>query len=703
MFRDLRVALLALAGMAHASAFAQASGTPPGAAPSTTETIQVTSQRLDAARNSLSPDTGSTVYRIDSKDIQLLPLGEATPLNEVILQAPGVVQDSFGQLHVRGDHANVQYRIDGVMIPEPIAGFGQAFDSRVADRINFLTGALPAQYGYRTAGIVDIHTKGMATENGGSVGFLGGSHDHQETSADAHGSAGSFSYYAVGSLLEDDLGIENPTASRDAIHDHTRQQKGFGIASWVLDPTLRLTALLGSSNGRFQIPDTPGVDSTYSLANTPAPPSRSLDARQDEKNQFQVLSLQRSSGNLDWQASLFHRYTDVHYQPDAVGDLVYDGIAADILRRDDTSGFQGDLAWHLGDTHVVRTGAYLSRERFTVANHSTVFPADDDGNQTSDVPIAIDDASRIAGHLVGVYLQDEWMPTQALSVNYGARYDQVHTVVDEQQLSPRIGLTYDLTKNTRVHAGYARYFTPPPTEKIDTTSVALFQGTTNALPSDANTAVKSERSNYFDAGVAHQLTPSVTVGLDAYYRDVRHLQDEGQFGNALIFSAFNYEEGRIYGMELSTTYRQGGLSAYANIGLSRAMGRGIETGQFNFDPDELAYIQSNWVHLDHDQTVEASAGFAWVVGKTTLSADALYGSGLRRGFANTEHLPGYVNVNLGLVHSASLPFVGKLDLRLAVVNLFDRVYELRDGSGIGVGAAQFGERRGYYAGVTKPF
>ena len=243
MFRDLRVALLALVGLAHASAFAQVSGTPPGTAPSTTETIQVTSQRLDAARNSLSPDTGSTVYRIDSKDIQLLPLGEATPLNEVILQAPGVVQDSFGQLHVRGDHANVQYRIDGVMIPEPIAGFGQAFDSRVADRINFLTGALPAQYGYRTAGIVDIHTKGMATENGGSVGFLGGSHDHQETSADAHGSAGSFSYYAVGSLLEDDLGIENPTASRDAIHDHTRQQKGFGIASWVLDPTLRLTAL----------------------------------------------------------------------------------------------------------------------------------------------------------------------------------------------------------------------------------------------------------------------------------------------------------------------------------------------------------------------------------------------------------------------------------------------------------------------------
>ena len=101
------------------------------------------------------------------------------------------------------------------------------------------------------------------------------------------------------------------------------------------------------------------------------------------------------------------------------------------------------------------------------------------------------------------------------------------------------------------------YFTPPPTEKFDSTSVASFLGTTNALPSDANTAVKSERSNYFDLGVSHQLTPHLTVGLDAYYRDVRHLQDEGQFGNALLYSAFNYERGRIYGLEGSANYRVG--------------------------------------------------------------------------------------------------------------------------------------------------
>jgi outer membrane receptor protein involved in Fe transport len=88
---------------------------------------------------------------------------------------------------------------------------------------------------------------------------------------------------------------------------------------------------------------------------------------------------------------------------------------------------------------------------------------------------------------------------------------------------------------------------------------------------------------------------------------------------------------------------------------------------------------------------------------TTATVDAIYGSGLRRGFANTEHLPSYAQVNLGGSQKLDAPFIGKLELRLAVINVFDKVYELRDGSGIGVGAPQFGPRRAFYAGVAKPF
>jgi outer membrane receptor protein involved in Fe transport len=662
-------------------------------------------QRLDEARSSLSPDTGSTIYRFDKSDIAKLPLGEATPLNQVLLRAPGVVGDSYGQLHVRGDHANLQYRINGVVIPEAISGFGQTLDTRFADQVNVLTGALPAQYGYRTAGVVDIRTKGADLANAGSIDLVLGSRGHRETSANFGGTTGDLQYFVTGSYLQNDIGIENPTADNNAIHDSTRQTKGFAYLSYLLGESSRVSLMLGSAQSRFQIPNVPGESPSFKLAGATPPDSINLDANQRERNNFQVLSFQSSlSDGTDYQVSLFNRSTSVHYQPDPVGDLTYNGAAADVVRRNLASGLQFDASRVLNAQHTLRGGLFLQRERGSVANASTVFPADDNGNQTSDVPLTIQDDSQLKGHLFGAYLQDEWQPTKALTVNYGIRYDKVNTVVSESQWSPRVGAVYQLGQDTRVHAGYARYFTPPPTEKIDTTSVAKFLGTTNALPSDANTAVRSERSNYFDLGISHQLNTQITLGADAYYRDVKHLQDEGQFGKALIYSAFNYGRGKVFGLEFSGSYKDDRFSAYTNLSFSSAKGKGIETGQFNFDADELAYIQNNWVHLDHEQQVAASAGVSYRVGDSaTVGGDVLYGSGLRRGFANTEHLPSFVQVNASMARSFKADGFGKFDVRLSALNLFDRSYELRDGSGIGVGAPQFGPRRTIYLALSKPF
>jgi outer membrane receptor protein involved in Fe transport len=705
-------AVLALAFLGRDALAQNAAGAaaPASAASAPTQqlsTVEVKGQRqkLDAARSSLSPETGSTIYRFDAADIAALPLGDATPLNQVVLRAPGVVGDSYGQVHVRGDHANLQYRINGVVIPESISGFGQVLDTRFADSINVLTGALPAQYGYRTAGVVDIRTKGADLANAGSVDLVFGSRGHRELSAEAGGTQGNLSWFVTGSALRNDIGIENPTPERSALHDSTRQGKGFAYLSYLFGEESRISLMLGNTANRFQIPNVPGQTPAFALDGTTVPPSANLDANQRERNSFQALTLQSTFGNgVDYQVSLLHRYSDVHYEPDPAGDLAYFGVAANVLRKNETSGLQFDLSAPIAAQHTLRAGVYLQRERAAVANDSLVFPADADGNATSATPIAITDDAKLAGHLYGLYVQDEWQPSKALTINYGVRYDKVSTVTDESQLSPRLGLVYQIGDATRLHAGYARYFTPPPTEKIDTTSVAKFLGTTNALPSDANTAVRAERSDYLDLGVSHQLTPRITLGADAYYRRVRHLQDEGQFGNALIYSAFNFERGRIYGLELSASYKDERLSGYANVSLSRAMGKGIETGQFNFDADELAYIAQNWVHLDHDQTLAASAGLSYKLGDaTTVGGDVLYGSGLRRGFANTEHLPSYTQVNLSATHTFELGSLGKFDTRLSVINVFDRSYELRDGSGIGVGAPQYAPRRTFYVALSKPF
>lgn len=679
------------------------------APPSDEVKITVTAERLNLARNSLSPKSGGSLYRFDAHDIATLPEGADTSFNQVLLQAPGVANDSFGQLHIRGDHGNLQYRINGVILPEGISGFGQSLDTRFAKRIDLMTGALPAQYGYRTAGVVEIDTK-TRFEPGGRVDFYGGSHGTGESSFEYGNSRGNLSYYLTGSTLTNDLGIENPTADSSAIHDRTQQTKGFGYISYLVDPDTQLSFMFGSYNGKFQIPDSagqkpdPNGQGFLAGAGVTGFDSATLNERQRENNRYGIVSLQSSVGpNFDYQVDLFSRYTNVHFSPDPIGDLVYNGIASDVYRSSFSTGVQGDGSYRLNATHTLRMGLFASGEAVRSDNNSTVFPVDAAGTVVG-APVAIADNSARSGNtLLGLYLQDEWRASDKLTANVGARLDRLDAYTSAGQLSPRLGLVYKATPETSWHAAYARYFTPPPTELISSETLALFANTSNAASSNLNSQVQAERSHYLDLGITHQLTKSLSLGVDSFYKQVTNMLDEGQFGQALIFSPFNYAQGKVYGVELSGNYRAGNVSVYANLARTVSLAKQVNSAQFNFAPDELTYIADHWVHTDHDQTYTASAGASYQWSGTTFSTDAVYGSGLRRGFANTGHLPSYVQVNLGASRRWRSEELGAFETRLSVVNLFDKVYELRDGSGIGVGAPQYGPRRGLFVGLSKLF
>ncbi|HET6552164.1 MAG TPA: TonB-dependent receptor [Dyella sp.] len=665
------------------------------------------SAALDQSRNSLSPDTGSSQYVIDQKAIQQLPLGDSTPLNQVILQAPGVVQDSYGGLHVRGDHANLQYRINGVIIPESISGFGQTLDARTIQSVKLLDGALPAQYGLRTAAVVDIDTKsGHDLGNGGSIGITGGSFGTLNPNASLWGSSDRWSWFVTANYLENDVGIENPTSSRTPIHDHTNQVKGFGDISYLINNDTRISFMFGATNNRFEIPNNPNQEPQFGYLDQTDFNSADLNERQKEQTRFGVLSLQGKWGKTNYQMSLGQRYSTVNFLPDEVGDLMFNGVASTINRSNRASTLQADFATPLGDSHTLRYGIYGEFERGNISNNSLVFPANPDGSQASTTPIGIYDATNLLARTWSAYLQDEWSIGDKWTVNYGVRGDRYELFRTESQLSPRLGVVYQATDSTTIHAGYSRYFTPPATEVIDDSNIARFNGTTNELPSGGNNLPLSERSDYFDLGIQQQFGSSLTVGLDGYYRKVSRLQDEGQFGAALIYSNFNYDFGRIRGAELTVNYDNGPVSAYFNLSFSRAMGKRVITGQYNFDEDELAYIYDNWIHLDHDQKLASSGGITYSFSEATrVGADYLFGSGLRKdsGVPNGASLPYYFQLNLNVAHDFNVGSLGKLKTQLALINALDRTYELRDGTGVGVGAPQFAPRRGLYLTVQKDF
>ncbi|HEX4507830.1 MAG TPA: TonB-dependent receptor [Alphaproteobacteria bacterium] len=677
------------------------------------EEVVVTAKRLDAARDAISPSLGASDYVIDSKAIQNTPQGVNASFNQVLLQAPGVSQDSYGQLHIRNEHANLQYRINGIILPEGISGFGQALDPRFAESIDLMTGTLPAQYGYRTAGIVDIQTKSGAFDQGGEVSLYGGSHGEFQPSFTASGSSGAFNYYVSGSYLEDDLGVENPTASHNPIHDHTTQFHGFAYLSYIPTSDARVSAMLGTSIGFFQIPNNPNQTPNFTDRGVSTFNSADLNENQREINHYAIVALQISGDRLDYQIAPFTRYSETKFSPDPVGDLVFNGFADRSQLSSWSSGIQSDASYKLTDNHTLRFGTFFSVERSISQVASDVFPIDPLGNQASDIPFRISDQSSKTGYLYGLYLQDEWALNDTVTLNFGGRFDIVNAYTNENQISPRINLVWKPDEDTTVHIGYSRDFTPPPQELVASQSVDRFVGTTKQPEVLLNGQVKAEREHYFDAGFLRTVLPGLDLGLDTYYKIKRNLLDEGQFGESLVESPFNYAFGRAYGVEATASYRNGPLSLYANVAYGEEKGKDIVSSQFFFAADELAYIHNHAIYTDHDQPWTISGGgsftFSDAIGQMRTSFDLIFGSGLRASPDNAvepngEKLPSYTQVNIGLAQDIETngAFAGTT-VRFDIVNLFDESYEIRDGTGVGVGAPQFGPRRAFYAGVSKSF
>jgi outer membrane receptor protein involved in Fe transport len=694
--------------------------------------------KLDQARNQIIPDLGATAHAFSQDQIETLSQGANAPFNQVILRAPGVAQDSAanGDLHVRGEHANLQYRINGVLLPEGITGFGLELDPRFVQSMQLITGTLPAAYGFRTAGVVDIQTKSGAFENGGAAEMYAGSYDTIRPSFEYGGMQGKWNYFMDGSFDHNDLGIENPTPSHDAIHDTTDQGKAFVYASRILSDTSRVSLMGSASYSAFEVPNTPGLQNdpnNYSApGGNPWEPgtfdSSALNENQTEQNYYGVATYQKSAGDLNLQASVLGRNSGVHFTPDPAGDLFFNGVASDVNRNLYSGGLQTDASYNLGDKHTIRGGVMLTEEYLSADSTTTAILMDGSDPATFN-PLPGSPTTTIVQNGVshalfaGVYLQDEWKILPEVTINYGARFDEYCSTFDqENQSSPRANIIWQPTDSTTLHAGYARYFTPPPLENVSAGNVAAFNGTANESPAGPNapdSTVKAERANYFDAGISQKITKHLQVGLDGYYKEAKNQLDDGLFGQTLILSAFNYDKGRIYGVELTGSYNRGGFSSYANLAWSVAQGEGWNSSQFLFNPNDAAYVQNHWIYLDHDQRVTGSFGAAYTWNEserqsTRIYADAIYGSGLRTDGGGAEDaagdpipngasVPQYYSVNLGVEQSFKLAQKRFLKAWLDVVNVTDNIYQLRSGSGVGVNAAQYGERLGFFGSLSYVF
>jgi outer membrane receptor protein involved in Fe transport len=682
-------------------------------------TVVVTGD-LDTAREQIAPSLGAVTYKIGGNQIQSLSQGADSTFQQLVLHAPGVVQEEFGEIHVRGDHGDVQYRINGVSLPESLNGFGQEIDPHLISSVTLITGTMPAQFGDRTAGVIDVTTKTGSQLEGDELSFYGGSYDTLHPSGSFGGSTSNLDYFVTASYLHDNVGIDNTTSSGNPLHDLTDQEKLFGYFSHRFDATSRVTLLLSGSYSDFEIPDTPGLVPTCQLANSPPADSSAINENQNEQNYYAVLSYQKSAGQLSAQVSAFSRYTDLRFGPDPMQDLLFNGNAARVDNSDLANGLQADAAYTLGDHHTLRAGLLATYDLEQLNNTSAVFASTNQFTpssmgeglpgptpQSSTTPEIITANGGNRGLTAGLYLQDEWRLNDQLTLNYGLRYDRFDVSFDhEDQVSPRANLVWQINDATAAHIGYARYFMPPTLQYVPLSTVKAFEYTTDAPFSEQDSPPKVERDHYFDAGLSRQITPSWQVTGDTFCKLARNLLDDGQFGSAVILNNFNYTSGTVYGAELSSTYKHGPFSAYGNFSYVQTWAQNIDSVQNEFPNNELAYLAANPIQLDHQGRLTGSGGVAYTILKDTqIHSDFLYGDGLRAGFANLEKLPSYWTANVGVEHVWHLRGAGvsALKLRVDCLNLFDEIYEIRNGTGLGIAAPAYGQRRALYAGITAVF
>ena len=664
---------------------------------------------LDEARNNLLPKIGASTYTISRQAIVDMPQGDNTPIDKVILQMPGVSYDSAvsnPDFHVRNEYANVQYRVNGVVIPEGVSALGPVIDTNFVASMSLLTGTLPAQYGLRTAGVLDITSRAFAAPSG-DISLYGGSHQTFTPSFDYGGSVGNTEYFVTARGNWNALGLENPTSSPDAFHDHTQQGKFFGYVSTLLDESTRLSVISAASYSAFQIPNNPNQ---MPLGDFDPANYSSLLLNENEYDTYivNIAALQKKGTDGDAQWAVFSRYAKVNFVPDIFGDLVFNDVASNVTRESLLNGTHFDTSYIVNDRHTLRAGFAVSEEHTNVSNVSTVLPVDPVTGAISPTPFTVTDENSLTGWNIGTYVQDEWKITNQLTLNTGLRFDQLYQYVDANQLSPRVALIYKPFTGTTVHAGYARYFTPPYQAQAAQANLALFTNTTNQPEVPLDDPVKPERSNYYDVGVDQTLLPDLDVGVDAYYKDARDMLDDGQFGQAVVLTQFNWARGYSEGGEFKLKYKNGNFTAYGNFAYNITRAIGPESNQYVLDAATYNYLLTNWHYTDDMQLMTGSAGVSYRWHDTLFTTNLIAGSGLRAGdlsdgvAPNSLHTTPYAVINVGVAHDFKWSTDAKpLTVRFDVVNLFDQIYELRDGTGIGVFAPQYGARRGFFAGISQ--
>jgi len=681
------------------------------------------SQTKEIALDVVSPlppiqyKASSETYSVSRKEIEALPRGNNVELHDVLSTIPSATYGSLKQIHIRQDHANLQFRIDGVPIPDTVSStFSDVISPRAWERADIVLGGMEANVGNKATALIDITTKSGTKPGFGSVQLFGGSNQTINPSFEYGGTVGEkFRFYIVNSHTSTNRGIEPPTLGHSIFHGQSERNQTMFRGDYQYDNKNNFTLLFLNTLAKYQIPTLPGQTQNATIAGLlpggfSAVPSEMVDENQKENNQYAHLVWRRDvSSNQFFSLAGYFRHTRATFRTDPLNVLAYvpDETEPFSAGSQDRTAYSGgmrlDYTYVHSKGHLIKTGFQVDRTQSINKTRLFTFLDDGAGNPTGGV-LNVDSDNRLIGWRQEFWIQDQWTPNDQWTFNLGVRGDAVQYLRNEGQISPRVGVTYKHNQSNVFHAFYGRLFTPPNLESISFAKLAT--AGTKAAPEDTtNNTVRAERAHYFEVGSYHALTRYATLELAGYYKLANFLSDAGQFGTTPLLNYFAFERGWQRGIDGALKVQvMENLTARGNVAWGQCKGYGLQSGHFLLDAAEIADVNSKGgVHCDHQQTLTSSAVVSYrLLERTTFTGQMLFASGLRTaeegGKTNSTHSPSYTIYNLSITHVIPLPWHGqKFLLGFDVVNLLDQKYFINQGEGsIGLDVSHAGMPRSFF-------
>ena len=662
----------------------------------------------------------SETYSVNRKDIETLPRGNNVDLEDVLATVPGATYGALKQVHIRQDHANLQLRIDGVPIPETVTStFTDVISPRAWERADIILGGMEAQYGNRTAAVVDITGKSGTKPGFGSVQMFGGSNETLNPSFEYGGTVGEkFRYYVLNSYVSNNRGIEPPTLGKSSFHNHSERNQTYLRGDYQLDNRNNFTWLFLNAVAKHQIPTKPGLavnPDILSLLQAQDPtfspvPSQAVDEFQKENNQYAHMVWRRDiNANNFFSLAGYFRHTRAIFKTDPFNALSFtpDVDEPFSVGDQDRNGYSGgvrlDYTYTPSSAHLIKTGFQIDRTQAVNKTGLFAFLRDPGTGEPIGSVTRLNADNRLIGYREEFWIQDQWTVDEHWTFNLGIRGDIVQYQYNEGQVSPRIGATYRLNPSNVFHAFYGRMFTPPNLEAISFAKLNTI-GTTAEPENLTNNKTRAERSHYFEVGSYHAISRKVWLELTAWYKLNRFAGDAGQFGTTPLLNYFAFERGWQRGIDavFKVQFREN-LSGRANVAWGQCKGYGLQSGHFLLDQTEINDINSRGgVFCDHSQFVTSSAVLTYrILERTTVTGQMLYGSGLRTAElgakTNSTHEDSYTVYNLSIAHVFPLPRKQKFILGFDVINLLNEQYFYNRGEGsIGLGIAHAGMPRSFF-------